>query len=101
MKNSMLSGLDMPFCPGCSHGPSVKFLSNALEECGYSPLDVILVSDIGCCGLVDPLFSTHTIHGLHGRAPALAMGVALGLNDRSKKIIAIQGDGGATIGLQH
>lgn len=99
--NSILSGIKMPFCPGCSHGPSVKFLSAALEEGGYDPLDVVLVSDIGCCGLVDPLFNTHTIHGLHGRSPALAMGVSLGLNDPSKKVIAIQGDGGATIGLQH
>ena len=97
----MLSGLKMPFCPGCSHGPSVKFLAAALEEGGYEPLDVVIVSDIGCCGLVDPLFNTHTIHGLHGRSPALAMGVALGLNNPDKKVIAVQGDGGATIGLQH
>lgn len=101
MSNSILSDRKMPFCPGCSHGPSVKFLATALLEGGFDPLDVILVSDIGCCGLVDPLFNTHTIHGLHGRAPALAMGVAMGLNDPGKKVIAVQGDGGATIGLQH
>ena len=101
MNKAILTDQKMPFCPGCSHGPSVKFLAKALEEGGFSPLDVILVSDIGCCGLVDPLFNTHTIHGLHGRAPALAMGVRLGLANPTKKVIAIQGDGGATIGLQH
>ncbi|MCP3928888.1 MAG: hypothetical protein GY705_07290 [Bacteroidetes bacterium] len=101
MKTSMLSGNPMPFCPGCGHGIAVKNLSKALEEAGYNPLDVILVSDIGCSGLVDPLFATHTIHGLHGRSPALGMGVSLGLNNPDKKVIVIQGDGGATIGLQH
>lgn len=97
----ILTKVKMPFCPGCGHGPSTKSISKALEQTGYSPLDVILVSDIGCSGLVDPLFATHTVHGLHGRSSALALGVSLGLSDPDKKVIVIQGDGGATIGLQH
>jgi len=91
----------MPFCPGCGHGVCVRSVSKSLELLGYGPKDVALVSDIGCSGLVDPLFATHTIHGLHGRSPALGVGVALGLNNPHKKVIVIQGDGGATIGLQH
>ena len=101
MKSAVLSGEKMPFCPGCGHGPSVKYLSNAMAACDLKPLDIILVSDIGCSGLVDPLFATHTIHGLHGRSPALATGIALANDNGNKKIIAVQGDGGATIGLQH
>jgi len=91
----------MPFCPGCGHGVCVKSTSKALENLGYGAKDVVMVSDIGCSGLVDPLFATHTIHGLHGRSPALGVGVTLGLNNPNKKVIVIQGDGGATIGLQH
>jgi pyruvate/2-oxoacid:ferredoxin oxidoreductase beta subunit len=101
MEKDMLSGVKAPFCPGCSHASSVKYLSKALTQCGYNPLDVVMVSDIGCSGLVDPLFNTHTIHGLHGRSPALAMGVVLGIENPNKKVVTIQGDGGATIGLQH
>lgn len=97
----MLSGVKPPFCPGCSNVSSVKYMSKALTECGYDPLDVIMVSDIGCSGLVDPLFNTHTIHGLHGRSAGLATGVVLGLENPNKKVVVIQGDGGATIGLQH
>ena len=81
----MLTGVKMPFCPGCGHGPSVKNISKALEQSGFSPLDVILVSDIGCNGLVDPLFATHTVHGLHGRSPALGMGISMGLSDPAKR----------------
>ena len=91
----------MPFCPGCGHGIATRSISEALEQLGYGTKDVSIVSDIGCSGLVDPLFATHSIHGLHGRAPALGVGVALGLDNPKKKTIVIQGDGGATIGLQH
>jgi pyruvate/2-oxoacid:ferredoxin oxidoreductase beta subunit len=101
MEKTMLSGVKAPFCPGCSNVSSVKYLSKALTECGYDPLDVVMVSDIGCSGLVDPLFNTHTIHGLHGRSAALATGVVLGMQNPNKKVVVIQGDGGATIGLQH
>ncbi len=91
----------MPYCPGCSYQMVIEGIAGSLQDMGINPLDVILVSDIGCCGLIDPLLSCHTIHGLHGRVTALAMGVAIGLNNPHKKVIAIQGDGGVTIGLQH
>ncbi|WP_457619073.1 thiamine pyrophosphate-dependent enzyme [Lutibacter sp.] len=97
----ILTNTKMPFCPGCGHGVCVRSISKSLENLGYGSKDVIIVSDIGCSGLVDPLFATHTIHGLHGRSPALGVGVTLGLDNPNKKVIVIQGDGGATIGLQH
>jgi pyruvate/2-oxoacid:ferredoxin oxidoreductase beta subunit/Pyruvate/2-oxoacid:ferredoxin oxidoreductase gamma subunit len=101
MSLNILTDKKFPFCPGCGHGVVVKSISKALMGMEYSPLDVIIVSDIGCSGLVDPLFATHTIHGLHGRAPALGLGVSMGLSNPDKKVIVIQGDGGVTIGLQH
>ena len=101
LTNSIRSKVKMPFCSGCGHSVCVRSISKSLEDLGYKPKDIILVSDIGCSGLVDPLFETHTIHGLHGRAASLGVGVSLGLNNSNKKIIVIQGDGGATIGIQH
>jgi len=91
----------MPFCPGCGHGANTRSITKAFENLGFGTKDVTMVSDIGCTGLVDPLFASHTIHGLHGRSPALGVGVALGLNRSDKKVVVLQGDGGATIGLQH
>lgn len=101
MTKKLLTDQKFPFCPGCGHGVAVKNMSKALAELDYAPLDVVIVSDIGCSGLVDPLFSTHTIHGLHGRAPALGLGISLVLSEPEKKVVVIQGDGGVTIGLQH
>ena len=101
MQNRLRSEKSMPYCHGCGHQLATNSLTSALEKMGLNPLDVVIVSDIGCCGLIDPLVTSHTIHGLHGRSSALAMGVSLGLNSPDKKVIAIQGDGGATIGFQH
>ncbi len=102
LKTTYLTDKKFPFCPGCGHGISINALNKALQELSYDPKDIIVVSDIGCSGLIDPLFATHTIHGLHGRSPALGLGVAMGVAQKqNKKVIAFIGDGGATIGLQH
>ncbi len=97
----MLSTKTMPYCPGCGHKSANQNLDKAILSGQWNPLDIIIVSDIGCCGLIDSLVQCHTIHGIHGRSTALALGISLGLQNPEKKIIVIIGDGGATIGLQH
>jgi 2-oxoglutarate ferredoxin oxidoreductase subunit beta len=92
---------ELPFCKGCGHSQVTRNSEKALAKAGYNPLDVVLVTDIGCHGIIDKFFETHTVHGLHGRATALAGGISLGMSDPGKKIIAFIGDGGATIGMQH
>jgi pyruvate/2-oxoacid:ferredoxin oxidoreductase beta subunit/Pyruvate/2-oxoacid:ferredoxin oxidoreductase gamma subunit len=91
---------ELPYCKGCGHHLIVRNTVKALEAIGVKPLDVVLVTDIGCHGIVDGNFATHTVHGLHGRSVALAAGIAIGLPPE-KKVIVYIGDGGATIGLQH
>jgi 2-oxoglutarate/2-oxoacid ferredoxin oxidoreductase subunit beta len=91
----------LPYCKGCGHGLIAKNTARALENLGMSPLDVIVVTDIGCHGIIDGCLNTHTVHGLHGRSVALAAGIAMGVDNPGKKIIVFIGDGGSTIGLQH
>lgn len=91
---------DFPYCNGCGHHLIARNTVRALEALGHDPLDVVLVTDIGCHGIVDRSFATHTIHGLHGRSVALGSGIAMGARP-DKEIIVFVGDGGATIGLQH
>jgi 2-oxoglutarate/2-oxoacid ferredoxin oxidoreductase subunit beta len=100
MQVEFLAKKKLPFCPGCGHHASNLNLAKALEKAGYNPMEVVVVSDIGCSGLIDESMATHTVHGLHGRVVALATGISYGLG-KDKKVIAVQGDGGATIGLQH
>ncbi|HSA34007.1 MAG TPA: thiamine pyrophosphate-dependent enzyme [bacterium] len=102
MNGKFLSTENLPFCKGCGHHIVSQNLEKALSSiAGLSPLDVIVVTDIGCIGIIDKQFTTHTVHGLHGRSVALAAGIAMATEDPKKKVIALLGDGGATIGLQH
>ena len=99
--SKFLNSEHLPFCKGCGHDQIAKHTAKALENMGLSPLDVIIVTDIGCHGIIDASLNTHTVHGLHGRSVALGAGIALGKKEKHKKIIVFIGDGGVTIGLQH
>lgn len=98
--SGMLLTDKLPYCPGCTHHHVTRQTAKALESLGLSPTDVVLVTDIGCHGIADAVFATHTVHGLHGRSTALAAGIAMAL-PANKKVVVFIGDGGATIGLQH
>lgn len=96
-----LSGTELPFCKGCGHSLVAQNFERALVKLNINLLDVIVVSDIGCHGIIDKSLLCHTVHGLHGRSVALAGGISAGLNNPDKKVIVFIGDGGATIGMQH
>ncbi|MGD2105111.1 MAG: thiamine pyrophosphate-dependent enzyme [Anaerolineae bacterium] len=98
--SEFLTSPDFPYCKGCGHHMIARNTVRALEKLDRHPLDVILVTDIGCHGIVDRNFATHTIHGLHGRSVALGSGLAMGVPPE-KEVVVYIGDGGATIGLQH
>jgi 2-oxoglutarate/2-oxoacid ferredoxin oxidoreductase subunit beta len=99
--NNFINNSGLPFCKGCGHSSIAENTEKALNKLGKDILDVILVTDIGCHGIIDKSFNTHTVHGLHGRSVALASGVSAAVNNPDKKVIVFIGDGGATIGMQH
>jgi pyruvate/2-oxoacid:ferredoxin oxidoreductase beta subunit/Pyruvate/2-oxoacid:ferredoxin oxidoreductase gamma subunit len=101
MSETFINDHGLPFCKGCGHSTIANNTEKALTKLGLNPLDVILVTDIGCHGIIDKSFNTHTVHGLHGRSVALGSGVSAGLMHPGKKVIVFLGDGGATIGMQH
>jgi pyruvate/2-oxoacid:ferredoxin oxidoreductase beta subunit len=101
MSETFINGQGLPFCKGCGHTTIANNTEKALSKIGLKPLDVVLVTDIGCHGIIDKSFNTHTVHGLHGRSVALGAGVSAGLMNPGKKVIVFLGDGGATIGMQH
>jgi 2-oxoglutarate/2-oxoacid ferredoxin oxidoreductase subunit beta len=95
----------MPYCRGCGHGLVARRLDEALGRLGLAASQVVLTTDIGCVGLVDPLFPrVHSVHTIHGRSTAVAAGAVLAdtiLGEGRLKNIVMIGDGGATIGLLH
>ncbi|MBI2219152.1 MAG: 2-oxoacid:acceptor oxidoreductase family protein [Candidatus Rokubacteria bacterium] len=105
MSTSFLREGPMPYCKGCGHALVARQLAQALGSLGLEPHDVVVTSDIGCVGLVDPIFpAVHTVHTIHGRSTAVATGAVLAdtlLGDGRLKNIVMIGDGGASIGLLH
>ncbi len=89
----------MCYCPGCSHGLILERLADALGRCGIRPDKVCLVTDIGCIGMADRYFSSHTFHGLHGRSITYAEGLWRARPDLT--VIVLIGDGGCGIGTAH
>jgi pyruvate/2-oxoacid:ferredoxin oxidoreductase beta subunit/Pyruvate/2-oxoacid:ferredoxin oxidoreductase gamma subunit len=63
------------------------------------PHRVVIVSDIGCVGMADPYFVTHTFHGLHGRSIAYASGIKA--TNPELHVFVLIGDGGCGIGGHH
>ncbi len=104
-RQAFLGDRPMPYCRGCGHGLVARRLAEALGRLGLDASQVVLTSDIGCVGLVDPLFpSVHTVHTIHGRSTAVAAGAVLAdtlLGEGRMKNVVMIGDGGATIGLLH
>ena len=101
MTTAFLNTDALPYCKGCGHDLIARNTTKALDKLNYNPLDVIMVTDIGCHGIIDKCLNTHTVHGLHGRSVALGAGISFGNLDPNKKIVVFIGDGGTTIGLQH
>jgi pyruvate/2-oxoacid:ferredoxin oxidoreductase beta subunit len=99
MSERFLTGEALPFCGGCGHDSITRSTAAGLAKAGLDPLEVVLVTDIGCHGIVDRFFRTHTVHGLHGRSVALGAGISAGLG--RGRVVVFVGDGGAVIGLQH
>lgn len=95
----LVADLPYRFCPGCSHGRIVDTLGTALSASGTEKQRMVLVSDIGCVGLVDQHFDINTFHGLHGRA--ITYGTGLKLARPALRVVVVVGDGGCGIGGGH
>ncbi|MFZ5585828.1 MAG: thiamine pyrophosphate-dependent enzyme [Thermodesulfobacteriota bacterium] len=94
-----------PFCPGCGHGVLLGLILRAiegLEEAGRLKWEEMLfVSGIGCAAWIpSPNFRADTLHTLHGRAVAFAVGAKAA--NPALKVMVVSGDGDlASIGGNH
>lgn len=85
------------YCPGCHHGVAHRLVAEVLTEMGVVE-NTICVSSIGCSVFIYNYLAIDTVEAPHGRAPAVATGVARARQD--KIVFAYQGDGDlASIGL--
>ncbi len=87
-----LSGFIPTWCPGCGNFGIVRSIRLALAEMDLSPDKVFIAFDIGCSGNMNDFLNANSMHTLHGRSIASAIGMKLARHDMP--VIVIGGDGG-------
>jgi 2-oxoglutarate ferredoxin oxidoreductase subunit beta len=99
-KADFQSDQETRWCPGCGDYAILAAVQGFFPELGIPPERVVFVSGIGCAGRFAYYMDTYGMHGIHGRGPALATGLAAARDDLS--IWVVTGDGDAlSIGGNH
>jgi 2-oxoglutarate ferredoxin oxidoreductase subunit beta len=94
------TGGDALWCPGCGHADAFDALRRALAARGARPADTVVVTGVGCSSLIAFQVRSYAIHGAHGRALPLALGVKAANPDLH--VVVAGGDGDAfSIGGNH
>ena len=89
-KPESLNDVPFTFCPGCTHGITLKLVMSVIDELEIGG-DTISVGCVGCGGYMPWFMNIDTIYSLHGRAPANATGIKRMNPD--KIVFTYQGDG--------
>jgi 2-oxoglutarate/2-oxoacid ferredoxin oxidoreductase subunit beta len=99
-KADFSSDQETRWCPGCGDYAILASVQGFMPELGVPPEKIVFVTGIGCAGRFVYYMDTYGMHGIHGRAPALATGVATARPDLS--VWVVSGDGDAlSIGGNH
>ncbi len=99
-KKDFESDQEVRWCPGCGDYSILANVQRFLPTLNRAPEEFVFVSGIGCSSRFPYYMNTYGFHTIHGRAPAIATGVALTQPDLSTWIIS--GDGDAlSIGGNH
>jgi 2-oxoglutarate ferredoxin oxidoreductase subunit beta len=83
--------VEIHWCPSCGNFPSLRILKESLDELGFEPKDVVIVSGIGQAGKTPHFLKANFYNGLHGRYLSAALGIKA--SNPNLNVIAISGDG--------
>ncbi|KKD06669.1 2-oxoacid:ferredoxin oxidoreductase subunit beta [Streptomyces sp. WM6386] len=91
---------EVRWCPGCGDYAILAAVQGFMPELGLAREDIVFVSGIGCSSRFPYYMNTYGMHSIHGRAPAIATGLAVSRSDLS--VWVVTGDGDAlSIGGNH
>jgi len=94
------SDQDVRWCPGCGDYSILAQMKKMLPALGVPREKMVFVSGIGCSSRFPYYMNTYGIHGIHGRAPAIATGLKAVRPDLMVWVITGDGDG-LSIGGNH
>ncbi len=99
-KKEFTSDQEVRWCPGCGDYAILAAVQGFLPELGLKRENIVFVSGIGCSSRFPYYLDTYGLHSIHGRAPAIATGLATSRSDLS--VFVVTGDGDAlSIGGNH
>ncbi len=94
------SDQEVRWCPGCDDYVILRSMLKALPEMEVKKEDVVFISGIGCSSRFPYYVDSYGMHGIHGRAAAIASGVKLA--NPKLSVWTITGDGDSlAIGGNH
>ncbi|MGM1063146.1 2-oxoacid:ferredoxin oxidoreductase subunit beta [Saccharothrix sp. Mg75] len=94
------SDQEVRWCPGCGDYVVLNAVQSFLPTLGLKRENIVFVSGIGCSSRFPYYMNTYGMHSIHGRAPAIATGLAVARPDLS--VWVVTGDGDAlSIGGNH
>ena len=99
-KKDFTSDQEVRWCPGCGDYAILATVQSFMPELGIEPDNTVFVSGIGCSGRFTYYMDTYGVHGIHGRAPAIATGIATARPGLSVWVVTGDGDG-LSIGGNH
>ena len=99
-RKDYLSTIDPKWCPGCGCFPILKSLTALFAAAGIPRENLAVISGIGCSSRTPYYLSAYGFHTIHGRAPAVALGLKLVQPQLSVWVVTGDGDG-LSIGGNH
>ena len=94
------SDQEVRWCPGCGDYTILSAVQLLLPELGVRRENTVFVSGIGCAARFPYYMNTYGMHSIHGRAPAIATGLAVTRPDLDVWVVTGDGDS-LSIGGNH
>jgi len=91
-KKDWSSDQEVRWCPGCGDYSILTAVQMLMPDLGVRREDTVFVSGIGCAARFPYYMNTYGMHSIHGRAPAIATGLALSRPDLDVWVIGGDGD---------
>ena len=86
------SDQEVRWCPGCGDYSILKAVQMLMPELGGTTENTVFVSGIGCAARFPYYMATYGMHSIHGRAPAVATGLAMARDDLDVWVVGGDGD---------
>jgi 2-oxoglutarate ferredoxin oxidoreductase subunit beta len=91
-KKDYTSDQEVRWCPGCGDYAILAAVQSFLPELGLRRENIVCISGIGCAARFPYYLNTYGMHSIHGRAPAIATGLATARPDLSVWVVGGDGD---------